>query len=242
MFMCFAFIVAAYFRNGIGNALVVILAVVTLCAGLVMVQNTGLMLPLTAQRALSFLPGKWDADAKEDAEDSAEWRYQMWDIVLSTDTYIHNKLLGDGFGFSNYELQIMEQQEESSGGPAFVGAPRQETFLIVGAYHNGPLSAIRYVGAVGLILYLSLLIASAWYSWNILRRSQGTRYFPLGLFVSIPAIYEPFNYVFIFGGFDSGFPNTLFLCGMLKLLSNAINEHAPKATVFRQGAKMALSS
>jgi hypothetical protein len=227
MFVCFAFAMAAYFRNGIRNALVVILAVAVICAGLVTVQNAGLMLPLTAQRALSFLPGKWDPDAKDDAEGSAEWRYEMWDVVLSTDTYIHNKLLGDGFGFSSYELQIMEQ-EEFAGGPGFVGAPRQEAFLIVGAYHSGPLSAIRYVGAVGLILYLSLLIVTAAYSWNIVRRSQGTDYFPLALLVGIPATYEPFNYVFIFGGFDSGFSSTLFLCGMLKLLSNALNEHAPK--------------
>ena len=227
MFMCFAFAMAAYFRSGIRNALVVIFAVVVICAGLVTVQNAGLMLPLTAQRALSFLPGKWDPGAKDDAEGSAEWRFEMWDVVLWTDTYIHNKLLGDGFGFSKYELQIME--EEKSGGPGFIGAPRQEAFLIVGAYHSGPLSAIRYVGAVGLVLYLSLLIVAAGYSWNIVRRSQGTDYFPLALFVGIPAIYEPFNYVFIFGGFDSGFSNTLFLCGMLKLLSNASSGHAPKS-------------
>jgi hypothetical protein len=223
MFTCFAFAMAAYFRNGLRNALVVVLAVVFIGGGLVTVQNAGLTLPLTAQRALSFLPGKWDRDAKDDAEDSAKWRYEMWDVVLSTDTYIHNKLLGDGFGFSNYELQIM--QEEEYGGPGFVGTSRQEGSLIAGAYHSGPLSAIRYVGVVGLILYLSLLIATAVYGWKIIRRSQRTDYFPLALIVGIPAIYEPWNYVFIFGGFDSGFPNTLFLCGMLKLLSNASNEH-----------------
>ena len=241
IFMCFAFAMAAYFRNGIRNALVVILALVVISAGLVTVQNAGLMLPLTAQRALSFLPGKWDSDAKDDADDSADWRYEMGDIVLSTDTYIHNKLFGAGFGFSNYEWQIMKQKEPG-GDSGFVGAPRQEAFLIVGAYHSGPLSAIRYVGALGLVLYLSLLIAAAGCSWNIVRRSHGTDYFPLALLVGIPAIYEPFNYVFIFGGFDSGFSNTLFLCGMLKLLSNALNEHAPKTTVCPQGAKMAFRS
>jgi hypothetical protein len=104
---------------------------------------------------------------------------------------------------------------------------RQEGSLITGAYHSGPLSAIRYVGVVGLVLYLSLLIATAGYGWKIVRRSQGTDYLPLALLVGIPAIYEPFNYVFIFGSFDDDFPDTLFVCGMLKLLSKALNEHAP---------------
>jgi hypothetical protein len=67
------------------------------------------------------LPGEWDPDAKDDAEDSAEWRYDMWNIVLSTDTYIHNKLLSDGLGFRDYELQIMEEAEY--GSPGFTGAP-----------------------------------------------------------------------------------------------------------------------
>ena len=231
MFMGFAFAMAAYFRNGIRNAAVVILAIVVIGAGLVTLQNAGLALPLTAQRALSFLPGKWDPEARNDADDSAEWRYDMWNLVVSTDTYIHNKFLGDGFGFSEYELEIMEEQQE--GGSGFVGAPRQEAFLIVGDFHSGPLSAIRYVGAIGLVLYLSLLIATAGYSWNIIRRSQGTDYFPLALLVGIPAIYEPFNYVFIFGEFDTGFPNTLFLCGMLKLLSNSLSAHAASSASIR---------
>lgn len=231
MFMCFAFPMAEYFRNGIRSALLVIFAVVFIGASLVTIQNAGLMLPLTAQRALSFLPGKWDPTAKDEAEDSAEWRYYMWNVVLSTDTYIHNKLLGDGFGFKDYELKIMEQQDSPDS--AFVGAPRQEAFLIVGAYHSGPLSAVRYVGVVGLVLYFSLLIAAAAYSWNTIRRSQGTDYLPLALLVGLPAIYEPFNYVFIFGAFDSGFPNTLFVCGMLKLLSNAVPRHAIRGNAGR---------
>jgi hypothetical protein len=226
VFVCFAFVIAAYLRNGIRSALVVISAVVFIGASLLIIHDAGLVLPLTAQRALSFLPGKWDPAAMEDAEDSAEWRYYMWDVVLSTDTYIHNKLLGDGFGFKDYELKIMQQQDSSDS--AFVGAPRQEAFLIVGDYHSGPLSAIRYAGVVGLVLYLSLLIVSARYAWNIVRRSRGTDYLPLALLVGIPAIYEPFNYVFIFGEFDAGFPTTIFLCGMLKLLSNASNQCVPK--------------
>src|SRR5271165_4882610 len=155
----------------------------------------------------------------------------MWDVVLHTDTYIHNKLFGDGFGFTNYELQIMEQQGE--GGQGFVGGASQENSLIQGAFHSGPLSAVRYVGVVGLTFYILLLVVAAIYAWRLIVISRGTDFFPLALFVGIPAIYEPINYIFIFGGFDSGFPNTLFLCGMLKLLSKGIEDHLQGAELIR---------
>jgi hypothetical protein len=216
------FLLAAYFRNGIKQTLIVMTAIALGVLGLVSVQNSGLSLPLTAQRALSFLPGNWDKSAVSDAEGSSEWRYYMWDIVLKTDTYIHNKLLGDGFGFSDYELQIMEQQQE--GGTGFIGAAEQEAFLIQGAFHSGPLSAIRFVGGVGLFLYMALLVAAALYGWKTIQRSKQTDYFPVALLFGIPAIYEPFQYVLIFGGFDSGFPTTLFVCGMLKLISREVDQ------------------
>jgi hypothetical protein len=231
LYMGFAFALAAYFRNGINRALIVIGAGGALVFALIAAQNSGFTLPMTAQRALSFLPGDWNADAKADAEDSNEWRFYMWDVVLHTDTYIHNKLLGDGFGFTSYELQIMEQQGE--GGPGFIGGAKQESSLIQGAFHSGPLSAIRYVGVVGLAFYILLLVAAARYAWRLIVISRGTVFFPLALFVGIPAIYEPFDYIFIFGGFDSGFPNTLFVCGMLKLLSKGIEDHLQSASLNR---------
>jgi len=221
--MGFAFVMSTYFRAGFKKAFLVTVMACLAIFGLVAVHNAGLRLPLTAQRALSFLPGDWDRVAKGDAEGSSEWRFYMWEVVLSTNTYIHNKLFGDGFGFSSEELQIMEQA--GSGGPGFIGASGQESLLITGAFHSGPLSAIRYVGVVGLVFYLTLLVAAAIYAWKLIRRTQGTDYFPLALFVGLPAIYEPFQYTLIFGGFDSGFPTTLFLCGMLKLTSKACDEH-----------------
>jgi len=221
--MGFVFVMSAYFRGGLKKALFVAVTAALAVFALVSAHNAGLTLPKTAQRALSFLPGDWDADAKGDAEGSSEWRFYMWQVVLSTDTYIHNKLLGDGFGFTSEELQIMEQAQ--SGGPGFIGAAEQESFLIQGAFHSGPLSAVRYVGAVGLVFYLTLLVVAAIYAWKLIRRCQGTDYFPLALFVGIPAIYEPLQYTLIFGGFDSGFPTTLFVCGMLKLISKGSDRH-----------------
>jgi hypothetical protein len=236
LYMGFAITIAAYFRNGINRTLLVLATSGALAFMLIAAQNAGFTLPISAQRALSFLPGDWNAEAKADAEDSSDWRFYMWDAALHTDTYIHNKLLGDGFGFTSYELQLMEQQEEGAQG--FVGAARQEYALVQGAFHSGPLSAVRYVGVAGLTLYILLLVVAANYAWRLIIISRGTDFFPLALFVGIPAVYEPLQYIFIFGAFDRGFPTALFVCGMLKLLANGIQDHLQSAKA--QVARMAL--
>ncbi|MFZ4387789.1 MAG: hypothetical protein ACOYOI_06465, partial [Chthoniobacterales bacterium] len=97
----------------------------------VSLSYTSFRLPYTFQRTLSFLPGDWDIDAVEDAKDTSEWRFEMWRMALTSDKYIKNKLLGDGFGFlrQDYErgLAIMYGQEKLNASDA-----KQEMFLLDG--------------------------------------------------------------------------------------------------------------
>jgi hypothetical protein len=215
----FCFVLAGYFRHGLANALRTIGCLAIVAAGLVGVQSAGVHLPETAQRALSFLPGNWDSAAKSTAEASSEWRYYMWQIALGSNEYIRNKVLGDGFGFSAYEWQIMQQSSDPNGGGPFIGGGQQESFMIIGDFHSGPISAIRYVGWVGLALYLILLLAAAFYAWRLIKAAGSTPFFPLTLFIGLPIIYEPIKYLFVFGEYDKGFPETIFFCAMLQLAS-----------------------
>jgi hypothetical protein len=213
---------AAYSRGGLREALRTLTCLLLIVLGLVGMQSTGLHLPLTAQRALSFLPGSWDYEAKADAEGSSEWRFYMWRQALTSDEFIKNRLLGDGFGFSAYELQIMEKDVPNGGSP-FIGGDIEESQMIQGAFHSGPISAIRFVGYVGLVLYLVLSFVAAFYAWRLIRATAATPFFPLALFIGIPLIYGPIEYIFVFGGYESGFPTTIFLCGMLRLLSGGFS-------------------
>lgn len=179
-------------------------------------------LPLVAQRALSFLPGKWDQEATQDAKASAQWRIDMWEMVITEDKWIQNKWLGDGFGFTKRELSIMETM--SIGGPGFLGGAQQELFMIVGSFHNGPLSAIRYGGAVGLVLLLTLMILSLRRALDLIKRSFDTPYFPIALFIGIPLMYAPIEFTFIFGGYDGSLPLAILMGGYLSLLRRNILE------------------
>lgn len=171
------FMLAAYFRNGLLQTMKAFVCLTIVIASLIGVQSAGVHLPITAQRALSFLPGDWDNAATSDAEESSEWRFYMWQIALNSNEFIKNKIFGDGFGFSGYELQIMEQVDNPNGEGAFIGGDRQEPWMIVGCFHSGPISAIRYVGWVGLALYLTLLFAVAQYAWRLIKAAASTPFF-----------------------------------------------------------------
>lgn len=209
------FLIASYFRKGFADVMTALAGMFLAVLALILFNSVH-PLPLPMQRSLSFLPGNWDAYAVADAAGSTEWRVQMWKDVLKGTQYIHDKVMGDGFGFSRNELSAMERQLYSTG------QMQQEDSMIIGAFHNGPLSAIRFVGVVGLVLYYAFLISSAVYGWRLIRASEGSDFYPLALFASLALIWEPVNYTFVFGGYDSALPSTIFGVGMLKMTHNSL--------------------
>jgi hypothetical protein len=225
----FLFLLSSYIRKGFAEVFRVAMIGLPLLALVVFAQGTMIELPRSIQRALSFLPGKWDEAAVLDAQGSAQWRFQMWDIVLKDSKYIDNRLLGDGFGFSRQDMAMMEYMAAAGMDD------NQENSMIVGSFHSGPISAIRYVGYIGLALYTWLLLAMARRALRLARKTQSTPYFAGALFISLPIIYEPFNYWIVFGGFDSSFPNTIFHLGLLKMMENSLeflNVKPPGETAF----------
>jgi len=214
------FAIATYLRAGWADVVRVGIMGFFALALLLLGQGRIFDLPLSAQRSLTFLPGLWSQNAKDSAASSSEWRYEMWRVLLQGNKYVHSEWFGDGFGISKRDMQAIAFLQGRGG-----GAEAIETTLILGTVHSGPLSTIRFAGYVGLAIYMTLIILIARYAWRLARRAQGTPFFPLTLFVGLPLIYEPVNFVFIFGGFDSGFPATIYHLGMLKMVSNTVSDY-----------------
>jgi len=108
-------------------------------------------LPLTVQRAVSFLPLDIDPATRADAQDSTEWRLEMWKAMLpQVPQYL---LLGKGFNVSGTELFL--NQESTYRGLA----ARWEGAALAGDYHSGPLSVIIPFGIWGLAAFVWLLVA-----------------------------------------------------------------------------------
>ena len=216
---------SVYFRNGLGA--VARLAVIGLTSLVLIIgcQSIGFKLPLPAQRALSFLPGEWDARATSDAQGSSEWRFEMWRVALSDDRYIRDKLLGDGFGFRVEDIQGFQSMGGMEGTtPEQV----QDYFLTTGIYHSGPISSIRFVGAIGLVLITVFMIVLARYAWKLVGRSKETPFFVVALFVCSPAIYAPFGYWFIFGTADLAYAGGALTLGFLNVLDRSLNAYEMK--------------
>lgn len=217
-------LLSSYFRRGTRELLSICFVGVFSLAVLVLLQGTVIQLPYAAQRALSFLPGNWDYMAKLEAQNSTEWRVEMWKTMMASNKYIENKWLGDGFGFTKGQLQIMAANAQTGS-----SVDQRENLMINGNVHSGPITTIRYAGYVGLTIYMILLFIVAWRAVTLIRLSKGTPFFACALFFGLPAIYHPLNFVLIFGAFDLDLPTSIINVGLLRMLDNSLEAYAQKS-------------
>ena len=195
---------------------------------LISVQGSLVQLPLTVQRALSWLPGDWNQEAVADAEGSTQWRVEMWGWAWNDDRILRDRTWGQGFGLSLDDMNLIATSlMAGQGGGSLLGGSDRESFMITGSFHSGPLSTIKYIGVVGLALYYPLMCYMALLAWRLCIRARGTKAFTLALFVGIPIIYEPFNFLVVFGGLDSNYSQLLFWAGLLNMTQRYVDSIKP---------------
>jgi len=224
LFAMVAFVLSALLRGQLRDlwmaAGMMLLAVVVLIS----LQGSVLQLPRTMQRALSWLPGDWDPVAVADAEGSSQWRFEMWGWAWNDDRILRDKTWGQGFGLSIDDMNLIANSLiAGKGADSLLGGSDRENFMITGAFHSGPLSTIKFIGVVGLCLYYPLMCYMAILAWRLCIRARGTKAFALALFVGIPIIYEPFNFVVVFGGLDSNYSQLLFWAGLLNMTQRYVD-------------------
>jgi hypothetical protein len=108
-------------------------------------------LPLVAQRALSFLPGRFDSVAVESARTTVGWRLEMWKQLLPE--VPKHLFRGKGFALDPTDLYLAAESGRRFQGEALIGT------IVAGDYHNGPLSILIPFGIYGMIAFLWFLIA-----------------------------------------------------------------------------------
>jgi len=222
-----AFVLSAVLRGNFKDLWVASAAMLAAVVLLISLQGTVLQLPRTMQRALSWLPGDWDQAALEDANQSSRWRFEMWEWAWNDDRILRDRVWGQGFGLSLDDMNIIANSLMFQGSPGFIGGSDREGTMLMGTFHSGPLSTIKYIGMVGLTLYYSLLCYMAWLAWKLCRRARGTKAFTLALFVSIPIIYEPFYFVAIFGALEMSYPQLLFWAGLMNMTQRYVDSLKP---------------
>jgi hypothetical protein len=186
-------------------------------------------LPLNAQRALSVLPGTWDPQIKIEAQNSTDWRVEIWKEVLLTDRWIENKWIGDGLGFSRQELELQIALRDTKVRVRSISGLglHQDAILANAAYHSGPVQTIRIIGYVGLAVFLLAMFRLGVHAHRLMRAYRNTKWFPLTLFVGLPCIFYPIFFVFVFGTFQIGAATFLSGAAMVRVLQR--NLPAPGA-------------
>jgi hypothetical protein len=106
-------------------------------------------LPSTFQRARAFLPLDISTTARMDAEDSTQWRINMWTALLpQVPKYL---LLGKGYAFSQ------ETFNESMGQDAMFHSAidaADNPLALSSDFHSGPLSVVLPMGIWGVLVWL----------------------------------------------------------------------------------------
>jgi hypothetical protein len=176
-------------------------------------------LPFGAQRILSVLPVGVDERIKESAQKSSQWRFDMWRLALTTDRYIKNKMLGDGFSFRADELAAAQDAVFGDKRRA-AGMKIEDIMLARGAYHGFHVEAIRMTGVLGLVCALVALGIFFRSAWKHIRYYKGRPEWGYVLFICVPFLIHPFYLMLVFGDYRFGFPDIMIMAGMLKILDN----------------------
>lgn len=216
--ICFAYIILSLIlRKNWRQLILSSLLAVGLLTAVVYGQGRFYSLPLAAQRSLTFLPGKWSSVAVEETTIS-NTRIDWWRDIIKY-RLIKNWWLGDGIGARPSDMLVADENVRQRRTSYFEG------ILLTGTFHNGPLTTIRCVGIVGLLLLYALMIAAIFYALRCVKHCRDTRWESLSLFAGIPIIWFPFHFTILFGSFESDFPEIIFQTGILLLLLRMMSEH-----------------
>lgn len=127
--------------------LVVLAMALAAAVGLLMFSTK---LPLSVQRAVSFLPIEVHPAAKGDARGSWEWRWEMWKVdAQEVPRYLFK---GKGYAMSPQDIYLAMHSDVRQF------TPNPQTASVTGTYHNGPLSVLIPFGIWG-------ALALVWFWW-----------------------------------------------------------------------------
>lgn len=181
-------------------------------------------LPLSMQRTLAVLPIEVDPAARATADDSSEWRRQIWRVAIpQIPQYL---LLGKGYAISRAELNYMM---DSSFGEGRRVEDRSAT--IAGDYHNGPLSVIIPFGIWGVIGFVWFQVAALRLLWknrnfSSVDLSAANNYLLATYLVTLTC------FLFVFGSLQSGMVAFTGIIGLSVALNGGVAQPpAPQPVV-----------
>lgn len=183
-------------------------------------------LPFTFQRSLAFLPLNLSEEARMSAEDSSNWRYDMWKALLpQVPKYL---LLGKGYAIT------MEDNEFMGTDTAFHSVDASQGGLALSSdYHSGPLSVVLPLGIWGVIAFLWLMFASlrvVYYNFRYGDEPLRT----INTYLWAYYLYLSFRFIFLVGALTSDMICFASTIGFSIALNGGVCRPTPQPVQARQ--------
>jgi hypothetical protein len=147
--LCALTVIALFCLEGLHRTRYLPILLGSLLVGALIVLPQADRLPPVAQRALSFLPGKFDPLTVESAQATIAWRVEMWKQVLpDVPKYLFH---GKGYVLDPTDLYLAGETERRFASESLAGT------IVAGDYHNGPLSVLIPFGIYGMLAFVWFL-------------------------------------------------------------------------------------
>jgi len=187
---------------------------------LVLLVSLASHLPGAIQRTLSFLPVQINRQVQQNANQSLDWRLEMWKALLPQ--IPHYLLLGKGYAWSRMDLELL------TGTDAAIKSTfaEDQAMALSGTYHNGPLSVVMTFGIWGVIALVWFWIAGIWVLYNNYRHGDPALRM-VNTFLLVNFVGRIIFFFLIFG--DIGYDILVFggFLGLSVSLNGGVSRHAP---------------
>ncbi|MFO1499633.1 MAG: O-antigen ligase family protein [Verrucomicrobiota bacterium] len=204
------FFVEGVYKKRVGPALI-FATLIAVAATVALIDR----LPLSVQRAFSFLPlENIDPAARLDAQGTLDWRLKMWKTVVpEIPKYL---FIGKGYGFSGTDYYLTQEAVRRGYYNAY------EDTLVTGNYHNGILTLLIPFGVFGLAAFVWFCGSSMWLLVRNFRYGapalRATNTFLLAYFVA-----RLLFYIVFYGQFDADFYHFTGIVGLSIALNGGVS-------------------
>jgi hypothetical protein len=164
-------------------------------------QGTIFNYPLALQRALTFLPGDWDAKASSEASGSSEWRDKMKGLFFKE--YFHKSpIFGTGYHFdpnlaktdTDFYLAIAKRQ--AAAGDEFAAVRH---FIEQKMPHEGPIHLLLVTGSVGAAFFVAFCAAMLLYAFGTVLRTPTGQVTPVQVWALAVLLPQILGFFVVFG-------------------------------------------
>lgn len=164
-------------------------------------HGTVLNYPITVQRALSFMPGTWDAKAVEEAEGSSKWRLRIRELFFK-EYFSKAPLLGQGYHFDpnlakqETDIFLAIAQRRAAAGDEYVA---ERNYIEMRQPHEGPIHILLVTGMVGAFFFVAFCGAMLLYSFGSAWKTPAKQVSPFQIWAVALLFPQVIGFFTVFG-------------------------------------------